>query len=884
MNNSQNSIRVAERANQMLQQMISLYIDSKGKTARPNLDSFRLVLMGYASLRNIIWTREGQEIINDYRNDGNANGDDGDHDFVCAADRMESVLQQLNMLQKMEDVDETDKLDLDTDVLNIMLKGYARCTQQYVPVEVDTKRLSTNFSSSSSSSHQYQLPWLVSSSGRQTYAERAEQTLLYMIQQSELQRNNIGEDSNDDDDRSLSNIETIQPNSKSYGYVIDAWSRQQSNCRRYLESMDTLVTSESSLPTANFYHHCKLNNIRQTNHHIRTILNQNDMFIKRVGRWLLNLESMYKEACDASLLLQNEFVEEDACPEESLKNQKIVHDYRTVMKQYHSRRELRQTLQWAYGDSLDAWARCGVDQSTKNSDDLMRKIQQLSEDDIEDLERIKKFVSVDKGSVVKDSSSAQLSSNGHDDELFSTRSTSHHPSQNDDNWYIPKYSLHPSSQSYTSAILALSRDKQVKSAKRAHQLLDEMMALYDSGSWGRNKPSLLAFNYVILSWTHCSASGSADKAESVLKQLENFHFDGEKKYQHLKPDKVSYNLVITAWQNSKDFGAVVNCEKWLRRMEVLSNEIGDKFLDVPPDKFAYNSCIIAWIRSDMQVKSALNAERLLRKMVQNCLEYNDETLEPNQKIFSAVINAWAKCGEKSLGVQRAVSLLNTMESLHDKGMHQMKPDIISYTVVIDAIARSDMPNSTQLAFKTLDKIEQMYMDGDKAMKPTVRTYSCVLLSLMRTRQPDIDKEAESILHRMEKVGVKPNAFTYNYVINCASSMTGNDERKKEAFQIATKAFKDLRASSNEVDSFTYSFFLKACKNLLPENELQSKIFEQTFCDCCKRGHVNQEVLQRLSRCLRSPDDISRILDVRLHNKRDIVDVEIPCQWGRNVKR
>ena len=82
---------------------------------------------------------------------------------------------------------------------------------------------------------------------------------------------------------------------------------------------------------------------------------------------------------------------------------------------------------------------------------------------------------------------------------------------------------------------------------------------------------------------------------------------------------------------------------------------------------------------------------------------------------------------------------------------------------------------------------------------------------------------------------------------------------------------------------TVIVFLKACKNLLPETEIQYNIFEKTFRDCCNKGHVNKEVLRRLAQCLRS-EDLSRILCVPFRNKRDIEGMDIPYKWGRNVTR
>merc|ERR1712127_456324 len=135
----------------------------------------------------------------------------------------------------------------------------------------------------------------------------------------------------------------------------------------------------------------------------------------------------------------------------------------------------------------------------------------------------------------------------------------------------------------------------------------------------------------------------------------------------------------------------------------------------------------------------------------------------------------------------------------------------------------------------------------------------------------------------KKLGVKPNAFHHNYVINCASCMEGNEREKMDAFKIALSAFQDLRkCQDEETDSFTYSFFLKACYNLLPQSSGKLNIMRQTFTECCERGKVNEEVISRLKRCL--PHDVAKeLLECSGKTKlRQITKRDLPPQWSRNT--
>jgi hypothetical protein len=267
--------------------------------------------------------------------------------------------------------------------------------------------------------------------------------------------------------------------------------------------------------------------------------------------------------------------------------------------------------------------------------------------------------------------------------------------------------MYPSDQSYTSAILAFSRSGEKVTTALAHKLLNRMLQLYDSGKWGNNKPTILAFNSVISAYAKNSAIGSADKAEAVLNQLERLYFDKEKpQYNFLRPDRVTYNSVVTAWSKSKEEAAVYNAENIVKRMENHYNSVGDKFLDVQPDAYTYCSLITSWIKSGLGITSVERAEALLRTMIDKF--YNgDEKFLPSQKVFSQIIHAWGRCtNEDDFPVTRALQLLHVMEEMSRKGVEDLKPDIVTYSSLIDTIAKSRMKNKFDFAMDLLARIKK----------------------------------------------------------------------------------------------------------------------------------------------------------------------------------
>ena len=97
-------------------------------------------------------------------------------------------------------------------------------------------------------------------------------------------------------------------------------------------------------------------------------------------------------------------------------------------------------------------------------------------------------------------------------------------------------------------------------------------------------------------------------------------------------------------------------------------------------------------------------------------------------------------------------------------------------------------------------------NGDKTLRPSVQTYSCVLWALANDRKARNDRRSWLLLDRMRAIGMRPNTFTYNYVINIASYHVPSPspaapsviQQKVATFWIALAAFRSLRAAKGPV--------------------------------------------------------------------------------------
>ncbi len=905
-----NPIHAAEHAERMLLQMIEMYHSSNRKTARPNIETFQIVLMGYANLKGYRWDNTdhhyggnkndsdnhaesnrrprpfgysssaftntwGDEFLDriqqqqQQQQQNSENFENGEHYFddsnvynygqsssstsisgtlTCAADRVDFIMAQLHKLQQseIEAGNDISNLQLNTNVCNLCLLAYARCsypqTQHSNSNNVDHHKYGNdnNLIDPEKQTQQMKNPFLspVTQSESNSYAERAERLVKYMLYLNKTQK--------DDRQQQQAGTGLVQPNCQTYSYLIWSLSRQQPDVRRHQKR--------------------KWNNNNNNNKN-RNVIDSH--FAMRASEWIPHLESLYENFSTEREIHRGEYEYGEECgPEQT---QKFRH---------HNRRLLRKYLVWAYSDVLSAWSKCSEKKSPKKVYKYMTAIEQICEEDKEELynthmqkehnQEPKQMMHVDDRDNVFIGSNVWLSNTNDEYEPYLDQN-------------IP---LYPSAQCYTQAILSLSKSKELGSAQRANNLLYKMLEIYDSGEWGRQRPGVYAFNGVISAWANCASSslGNADKAEKILNLMEDLYFDQDKsEYDHLRPDSISYNTAIKAWTTSKEDAAMFRAEKLVERMEKRYDAIGDDFLDVKPDSYTYNTMITGWLRSDLGIVSAENAEALLQRMVKKYLD-GDIDLEPNQKIFSSIIDKWAKSDpKKNVAVKRSIDLLHLMESLYESGCDQLRPDKITYTNIIDAIARSRSPTGAEMALSLLEKMETKYQNGDRHIQPSAQTYSCTLLSLLNSNMDNKHIIAQNIPKRMKEIGVDPNAFTWNYIIHVASMVGGNEQKKMEAFKVALGAFQALRKSEeHNTDSYTYTFFLKAINHLMPQSVMRSSIIKETFLECVNEGKVNDQVLSRLVFAIPQEEAREIIGPIRISDIRNVKAHHVPRDWGRNV--
>mmetsp|Transcript_24616 Transcript_24616/g.59363 ORF Transcript_24616/g.59363 Transcript_24616/m.59363 type:complete len:1149 (+) Transcript_24616:113-3559(+) len=463
--------------------------------------------------------------------------------------------------------------------------------------------------------------------------------------------------------------------------------------------------------------------------------------------------------------------------------------------------------------------------------------------------------------------------------------------------------------------------------------------------------------------SHSQRLHNADRAEAILSQLEDV---AEKNESSKTNDKVvlhatPYNIAILARvktitgnsraplksnkynydDNEENEQIILHAQSILDHMEY---EMG-----VTPDPYTYSILLHAWCQQSRpgNENAADYAEELLRRRVEDVdiskiygdemaaessIETTRSEIWPNVKHYSSVLKAHAKT--KSVGgAKKALALLSEMEQrfydadvikggsdtdvsaeYHVDQKDVAQPDLICYSIVIDAFANSRLPEASSVAHRLLQAVETKYDAGDVSMMPNTRVYTAVILSLVHSPFLEDDESeregkrinnpqrAWSILEQMKNNDASPNSFTYNYIINCAATQGARDDDQRISFEIALRAFQELRKASLlkedangciadmcHPDSFTFAFMLKACNNLLPPGSLRTKVIAQTFNECCRSGYLNDAVLDRLWRGL-SAEKFYELVDERprsypgkktsFQNKSPIRADDLPMRWSR----
>lgn len=409
----------------------------------------------------------------------------------------------------------------------------------------------------------------------------------------------------------------------------------------------------------------------------------------------------------------------------------------------------------------------------------------------------------------------------------------------------------PNSFTYTALMEAYAN---CGNAKKAEEVLDSMIELYHTEE-STVVPTARNFNACISAY---AKMGQPLQAETVfLKMEEHYEQDGN---AEAEPNSYHYNSVITAWANCPEEGSAQRAEEVLARMAI-------------PTTVSYNAVIDAWAKSGVD-DAAERAEELLTKMEHLYETGTNMEAKPNVRSFNSVINVWAK-SKRVDAAQKAEGVLHVMERLYQEGNVDVRPDVHSFTSVINGTFTS----STLMLFS--NTITLSHKDSF-----TLIFIYPIPTAWARSQTNGKAERAQTLLRQMNQMylagdsNVKPNVVAYNAVMNACAWTDGDVSEKNRAMDIAHHVMKELESSSlGRPDQVTYGTFLKVCATQMADCDSRRTIVEMLFRKCCKDGQVGHMVLTQLQQLV---TDVKYEQITGRWPEAEIKMEDLPQEWWCNV--
>ncbi|CAB9519362.1 Pentatricopeptide repeat-containing protein [Seminavis robusta] len=472
-------------------------------------------------------------------------------------------------------------------------------------------------------------------------------------------------------------------------------------------------------------------------------------------------------------------------------------------------------------------------------------------------------------------------------------------------------SVIPDVRSYTKVMNAMARSATPRAGEMAHEILDKMNYLYQSGENVAVHPNTFTYTAVVEAYAN---SGDAHNAERICERMvELYLLDDD---QDVRPTSRAFNAVINAYAKRGD---AERADDVFRRMESVYLTTGLE--QVKPNAYNYNSLISAWANCG-QEGAAQRAEQVLERMEAAYKGGDDDddsnlkmTMKPTTVTYNAVIDAYSKVrthqdpqhqqqhhqqdeyqwdddmpqqqySAEQVG-EKAENILRHMEALYNSGENvDAKPNVRSYNTVINVWAKSQSDIGAKRAEEILDLMERMFKGGDSSVAPDVHSFSTVINAWARSQKEHKADRALNLLKEMKQLyrqgneNLKPNVVVANAVMNACAYTMGEVPERNRALEIAHKVLKDLELGEyGNPDQVTYGTFLKVCANQMPECSTRDQIVDMVFQKCSRDGQVGDLVLQQLKTIV-TPQKYFSLVGIDMYDEHQMED--LPREWWCNV--
>lgn len=291
------------------------------------------------------------------------------------------------------------------------------------------------------------------------------------------------------------------------------------------------------------------------------------------------------------------------------------------------------------------------------------------------------------------------------------------------------------------------------------------------------QPTTERFNMAMRALANTRDKISAKAIWLMFVEMEGLYQEG---LEAVQPDTATFNAVLRALSNSREKDSDRRAWSVFQRM---------KSLGVFPCESSYGELIAALAKS-RQPGAAERAEEQLRRAVElfpPAIDSERNVKGIGVKTFNVVLTAWAKSGQED-GPERAESLLLLMDQINNDSGNDgiLKPNIFSFTSLVDAHAQKNDWDSVSCAEQILNRLIDQYLLGEIDFEPDATCWTTVISAWKRLAKKGFKgaaQKADKLLTRMEdlkdaqKTSVEPDAVTYLAVLNAWASTRGTEAAK-----------------------------------------------------------------------------------------------------------
>ena len=236
-----------------------------------------------------------------------------------------------------------------------------------------------------------------------------------------------------------------------------------------------------------------------------------------------------------------------------------------------------------------------------------------------------------------------------------------------------------------------------------------------------------------------------------------------------------------------------------------------------PSSITYNAVLDSHAHSSDP--DSLTRMNKIWNHMQKLADAGSTTIRPNLRTVNMILTACVRKAEMSKDqedklacARQAQMILDDIKARAKDGSTDLTPDVMTYSIVMDAFARVGSSEAAHHAEELMLELQQAYRDtGDVRQQPNFRTYTTLIGAWSRTPDPNAARRAEELLEEMEQLYAKrmaegrplrhgeeytkPNARTFTAVIH-ALSRSHDSDKSKRVLKILMKMREEAKSDPN----------------------------------------------------------------------------------------